>query len=254
MKTRNLLTLISLGFVALVACSSDEADEFGSSDAFCSAKAESECKNLARKCGATDDACKTKRVAACNNAAATAANQGRSYRPNAVRDCLDEIDDVYKENANSVTAEGEQQVVVVCERVFGGSKKEREPCAQTFECEGSLICDGVCIAQETVSKGGGCANAGQVCEKGTFCQDQAGKKFCVEKKKLDQPCAADNPCIEALRCVNSCIAKVAVGQPCDKDSDCSDEAPFCDLTSSPRKCRPKYESTTTACKEFGSAL
>ena len=122
MKTRNLLTLIAFGgIVALVACSSDAADKFGSSDSFCTAKAESECKNLAKKCGAAEDACKTKRVAACNNAAAAAANQGRSYRPNAVQDCIDKIDEVYKDNANTVTAEGEKAVVVVCERAFGGT-------------------------------------------------------------------------------------------------------------------------------------
>lgn len=255
MKTRNLLTLIAFGgIVALVACSSDEADKFGSSDSFCTAKAESECKNLAKKCGATEDACKTKRVAACNNAAAAAANQGRAYRANAVQDCIDKIDDVYKDNANSVTAEGEKEVVVVCERVFGGTKKEREPCAQTFECEGSLICDGVCIKQETVSLNGGCANAGQVCDTGTYCQATGGKSFCVAKNGLGDGCGVDNPCIESLRCVNRCVEKVAVGQPCDNDGECADAAPFCDLTSSPKKCRPKYESTTSACKEFGSTL
>jgi hypothetical protein len=255
MKTRNLLTLITLGgLIALVACSSDDADKFGSSDSFCTAKAESECKNIAKKCGATEADCKTKRVASCNNAAAVAANQGRSYRPNAVQDCLDKIDDVYRNGANDVTPDGEKEVGVVCERVFGGTKKEREPCAQTFECEGSLVCDGVCTTQETVSKNGGCGNAGQVCEKGTFCQDQAGKKFCFEKKKLDEPCAAESPCIESLRCVNRCIAKVPVGQPCDNDGECGDAAPYCDLTTSPKKCRPKYESTTAACKEFGSTI
>lgn len=255
MKIRNLLTLIACGgIVALVACSSEEADKFGSSDSFCTAKAESECKNLAKKCGASEDACKTKRVAACNNAAAAAANQGRSYRPNAVQDCLDKIEDVYRDNANNVTPEGEKDVVVVCERVFGGSKKEREPCAQTFECEGALICDGVCITKETVSLNGGCANAGQVCATGTYCQAQGGKKFCVEKNKLDEACGTDNPCIESLRCVNRCIARVTVGQPCDNDGECADEAPFCDLTTTPKKCRPKYESTTAACKEFGSTI
>lgn len=255
MKIRNLLTLFAFGgIVALVACSSDSADKFGSSDSYCTAKAEAECKGLAKKCGATEDACKTKRVATCNNAAAAAANQGRSYRPNAVQGCLDKIDNVYRDNGNSVTPEGEAEAAVVCERVFGGTKKEREPCAQTYECEGSFICDGVCIAPATAGKNEGCANAGQVCEKGTFCEAQAGKSFCVEKKKLGEPCKADSPCIESLRCVNTCVAKVAVGEPCDNDAECGEAAPYCDLSSSPRKCRPKYESTTAACKEFGSTL
>lgn len=255
MKTRNLLTLIAFGgIVALVACSTDDATKFGSSDAYCSARAEVECKNLAKKCGASEDACKTKRIATCSNAAAAAANQGRSYRANAVQDCLDKVADVYKDNASNVTPTGETQVGIVCERVFGGTKKEREPCAQTYECEGSLLCDGVCTTTETVAKNGGCANAGQVCETGTYCQATGSKKFCVAKNKLDEGCGVDSPCIESLRCVNRCIAKVTVGQPCDNDTECADEAPFCDLTTTPRKCRPKYESTTSACKEFGSTI
>jgi len=258
MKTRNLLTLIGFGglvaLVALVACSSDDPDKFGSSDAYCTARAESECTNLAKKCGASADACKTKRVATCNNAAAAAANEGRSYRANAVQGCIDKIEEVYKDGANNVTPEGEVEVTTFCERVFGGDKKEREPCAKNFECEGALICDGVCIKPETVAKNAGCANAGQVCEKGTYCQATGGRKFCVDKNKLDETCGVESPCIESLRCVNRCIAKVTVGQPCDTDGECADEAPFCDLTTTPRKCRPKYESTTSACKEFGSTL
>jgi hypothetical protein len=253
MKIRSLLTLIACGgVVALVACSSAEPDKFGSSEAYCTARAETECKNLAKKCGATEEACKAKRVSTCNNASAAAANQGRSYRPNAVQDCLDKIDAVYKDGANSVTPDGEKEAAAVCERVFGGSKKERETCAQTYECDGALICDGVCITKETVGKGSGCANAGQVCDKGLYCQATGSKKFCVDKNKENDACGVDNPCIETLRCVNRCIPKVSVGQPCDTDDECGDAAPFCDLSSTPKKCRPKYESTSSACKEFGS--
>jgi hypothetical protein len=255
MITRNLLTLIAFGgVVALVACSSKAADKFGSSDDFCAAKAETECKNIAKKCGASDEACKTKRTATCNTAALAAKNQGRAYRANAVQDCLDKIDEVFHDGASAVTPDGEKDVTKVCERVFGGSKKVRETCTSTFECEGALICDGVCASEEIVSLTGGCGNAGQVCAPGTYCQPQGGKRFCVDKKKQDEICGTDNPCIETLRCVNHCIAKVTVGNPCDRDDECAVEAPFCDLTSMPRKCRPKYESTTSACKEFGSTL
>jgi hypothetical protein len=257
MKIRNLLSLVTLGgLVALVACSSDEGSGLGSSDAFCSAKAETECKNLAKKCGAPDEtACKSKRVAICNNAAAAAANEGRSYRANAAQDCLDTIDDVYRDGGNSITADGELQVTKVCERVFGGNKQERQSCAKTFECDGSLICsNNVCIVEETVALNGGCANAGQVCEKGTYCQTQGGNKFCVAKNPEGEACSDSSPCIETLRCATRCVAKMPAGEPCNTNDDCADQAPLCDLTTSPRKCRPKYESTTSVCKEYGSTL
>ncbi len=258
MITRNLLTLFAFGGTFALAfssaCSSDDPVKFGSSDQYASARAEAECGNLAKKCGASVEACTTKRKTTLNNASAAAANQGRSYRPNAVQDCIDTINDVYKNGATDVTPDGEAKAEKVCQRVFGGTKPERTPCTNTFECDGALICDGVCIAEETVPLNGGCANAGQVCAAGTYCQPKGGKKFCVEKNAKGAICTADSPCVETLRCVNQCVDKVSVGEPCDTDAECSVDAPFCDLSSMPRKCRPKYESTTSACKEFGSAL
>ena len=253
MKTRNILTLIAFGgAVALVACSSTEEDKFASSDAFCKAKSDAECNGLAKKCGASLDACSKARVSTCNNAAAAAANQGRSYRSNAAQDCIDSINSTYKNNGNDVTPKGEVETTTVCERVFSGSKKASDACANTFECEGSLICDkGVCIKEEKVNVGAQCNNAGQVCETGVaYCQPRGAAKFCVESNKLNEACKADAPCIDSLRCVTDrCVAKVTAGNPCDNDGECATEAPYCDATA--KKCRPKYESTSAACKLYG---
>jgi hypothetical protein len=258
MITRNVLTFVALaGGIALFACSSDDASEkFGSSDSFCAAKAEAECTHLAAACGASADACKSKRTTVCTDGAKASAAQGRNYKSSAAQDCIDKVNSVYEGKGIGLTATKELEVTTTCDRVFGGTKAEKEACGATFECSGSLICDGVCIAQETVSKGGGCANAGQVCETGTYCQASGGtgKRFCVEKNTLDETCGADAPCVESLRCVNRCIAKVTVGNPCDKDEECADEAPYCDLTTMPRKCRPKYQAGTAICKDFGSTI
>ena len=253
MNTRNLLILMAFGgVVALAACSTAEADKFGSSDSFCDAKADAECMNLAAKCGATTDACKTLRVSACKTAAATASGGGRSYVANAAQACIDSINDTYKNGAASVSPDAEVATTKVCDRVFRGSKAERDPCGSTGECSGSLICDTVCATEETVSLNGGCGNAGQVCGTGTYCQDQGGKKFCLSKEADGAICAADKPCIETDRCVNHCVPRATSGQACNTDDDCASVAPYCDTTSSPKKCRPKYESTSGACKDFGS--
>ena len=250
MITRNLLTLIAFGgTVALVACSSvEDPVPFASSESFCTSKAETECKNLAISCGASVDACKQKRASVCNGAASTAAGQGRSYRANAAQACIDKAEAVFKEKV--ISPEGDLEVVKICERVYGGTRKERERCENTFECEGALICSsGVCATEETVSGTGACGNPGQVCAKGSYCQQQGGNKFCVAKNKLDEACGAENPCLETLRCVVRCKAKVAISGDCEVDSDCADEAPYCDVAAG-KKCGPKYQAATAACKEF----
>jgi hypothetical protein len=256
MNTRNLLSVLAFGgVVALVACSSDDADKFGTTDSFCAAKADAECNNIAvQKCGATVDACKPLRQAQCSSDASTAQSQGRSYVSGAVQDCLDSINDTYGSGGSHVTPLGETATANVCDRVFRGSKTENQACANTGECSGSLICDTLCATEQPASIGQGCGNAGQVCDAATsYCQDQGGKKFCAALEADGNICdPVMAPCVTTDRCVNHCIAKETVGQACNVDSDCADAAPFCDTTATPHKCRPKYESTSPACKTYGS--
>jgi hypothetical protein len=252
--TRNLLTLITLsGVVALVACSSVEDDPLGSSASFCDQKAAAECTALGGNdhCGATEAVCTEKRKNLCNAAASTATSQGRNYRAGSAQECLDKINEAF--SAKVITADSDLEVAKVCERVYGGSKAENAACAQTFECEGSLICDrNICVPDTTVALKGQCNNAGQVCEKGTYCQAQGGTKFCVEKNKMGDTCSADAPCLESLLCDKTCKPKVAVGEACANDGECAPEAPYCDTIL--HKCRPKYQAGTAACKEYGSQL
>lgn len=252
-KLLNVLALASGALVALVACSTTaDEDKFGSSDKFCAAKAETLCNNLALKCGATVDACKTKQAAVCNDAARAAVAQGRAYKSAAVQECLDTLDTVFGDMGIHATPTTEADAADVCDRVFRGSKTAMTPCGSTFECDGSLICDGVCATKETVGLMVGCGNAGQVCDADTYCQPLGGKNFCVAKKKDGELCGMDNPCVATERCVNHCVAKVTVSQPCDNDGECANEAPYCDLSSMPHQCRPKYESRNPACKDYGA--
>lgn len=254
MNTRNLLTLMAaFGFVgsfAALACSSTEEDKFGSSDSFCSSKAETLCNNLALKCGATVAACKSKQTSVCQQAASAAQAQGRTYVAGAVQDCLDKLNEVYADQAIHATPQTEADAAEVCDRVFRGSKAAMVPCANTFECSGSLICDGVCATKQVVGLMGGCGNAGQVCDDATYCQPLGGKNFCVAKKNDGEICGMTDPCVAADRCVNHCIPKVTVNQPCDNDGECADQAPYCDLTSTPHVCRTKYDSRNPACAPF----
>ena len=251
MNTRNLLTLIAFGgAVALVACTTTEVDKFASSDSFCSAKADAECAQLAPKCGATVDACKPKRLSACSTAASTAASLGGSYVSSAAQDCIDKISEVYKDKAANVTPATEAEAAKVCERVFKGGKAANAPCANNVECQGSLICDRtVCATEEITKITVACNNPGQICEPGAYCTPQGAVKFCVAKKVAGDICDANSPCIETLRCVNHCVALESGGQMCGADSDCAAVAPYCDPST--KKCRPKYESDSAACRDYG---
>ena len=141
MNTRNLLSVIAIGgIVALVACSSTEEDKFASSDSFCSSKAEAECNGLAQKCGATVDACKTERTALCKTGVVTAQGQGRTYKAGKVQDCLDSINNTYRNGATSVTQEAETTTDAVCARVLGGSKAELQACTNTWGEAGTSRC------------------------------------------------------------------------------------------------------------------
>ena len=257
MNTRNILTLIAFGsVVALAACSSTEDDKFGSTDTFCASRSEAYCNGLAKKCAADADTCKRTQAGKCKTSAATASSQSRTYHSNAVQDCLDSINNTYRNSGNDVTPLAETETTAVCERVFSGSKKEADACAQTYECEGALICDkGVCIKEEKVSGKAQCNNAGQTCETDRYCASQTpgAPKFCLDKPKLDEACSADIKCVETLRCVTSrCVARVTAGNPCDNDGECAAPAPYCDTAT--KKCRPKYESTSAACKDYGTGL
>jgi hypothetical protein len=255
MTTRKLLTFMALsigGLVAVAACSSTADEPFSSSDKFCASKAETLCNNLALKCGATVDACKSKQTSLCNTAASAATAQGRSYQSSAVQACLDKLNEVFGSQAVNATLKTEAEAADVCDRVFRGSKAVMTPCASTFECTGSLICDSVCAEKVIVPLNGGCGNAGQVCDDDTYCQPLGSKNFCVAKKKDGEICGTDAPCVATERCVNHCVAKVTVSQPCDNDGECANEAPYCDLTSMPHQCRPKYESRNPACKDYGA--
>jgi len=249
---RTILTIVACGgVIALAACSSSEEDAFSSSDAFCAAKADAECNNLAASCGTTVDTCKRVREDACKSAAARATGAGRAYRANAAQPCIDKVNEAF--SAKVVDPKKEAESVDLCERVFGGTKAKNAACANTFECEGALVCDrDVCSDKKETQLGEPCNNPGQVCVAGAYCQQQGQNRFCVEKKKLDEICTAEAPCNESLRCVNRCVALVAVGQPCDKDSDCAAEAPYCDGAT--KKCRIKYQAGTQACRDFGSTL
>ena len=251
---RRALGLMVLGVgLVIVACSDDEPTaKYPSSDAFCAAKATEECKDVSQLCGVAAESCKTKRTDACKAQASVALGQGRTFSSPKAETCIAKTTEVYKDRV--LVREKEEAFTEACERAFVGTKKLSERCGNRFECEGTLICDlekgSVCANEVEKKRDEFCNNPGEICVDGLYCQDRGGVKACGDRKKVDEPCDATNPCLETLRCVNRCVPKNPIGGFCDTDDEC--DTGRCDRAQAPRKCVARlYPTETGTCRDFG---
>ncbi len=241
---------VFLAVSALLACASSDnsSEKYPDVTAFCSAKATEECTQVSSICGATADVCKTKRADACKTFAAAAS--ARKYTPSYVQPCLDKTKEVYAKRV--ITPDDIKAMNDTCGRVFQGSGIRGGACKTDFDCSGAFVCDkDVCDTKVVKQKGDGCANAGEVCDKGSFCQDA---KRCAAKKTSGETCDAKAPCVEDLRCqAGTCAARVGSGELCGSDDDCAPSAPFCDKSGASPKCLAGsvYAPATPYCKDFG---
>jgi len=251
---RKMLMLVGFGAgMALLACTTDDATEkYPSADSFCTAKANEECvtSKLAEACSVANDRCKDQRLIACNKVTSAATSSGRTYRGSNVDACLQRLHEAYQDRV--VSADKDKAATEACEKVFVGLKKKSETCTGLYDCEGTLTCDlekgSVCAEKRTLAKDDPCNNPGEICGPGLYCQQRGGTKFCSDRNKEGDACKADAPCLEALRCAQTCVAKVDPGNPCDKNEDC--KSSFCNTS---KKCEAKkYAGDAFTCIDFGS--
>ncbi len=246
---RNMLTAVAFLGAVVAACSSDDDFRYPSTDAFCSAKADAECTNVAAPCGKTASDCKTARSAACTSSANTATSQGRKYKPPSADGCIDKTKALYE--LRTIPPEKETEQREVCERVFEGSKARNERCSGPYDCQASLVCDkGVCATKVVKNLDDPCANPGEVCATGAYCGTLDGLMRCLAKKDRDQLCGPDAPCKESLRCVGTCRDKFNAGDVCGASEECADAAPYCDPVQ--KRCVAKtFSAGNAACGELG---
>ncbi len=244
--------LVLTGGVVLFACGDDDGatSKYPSADAFCAAKAAEECKTTADICFVTADKCKDARKSACLGASSLATGQGRTYAAGNAEACITATTAVY---ADKTVVKAKQETFEDnCARVFSGSKKKSEVCANEFDCSGTLVCDldKLSCADKTDRKeADGCNNPGDICVTGLYCKLEGATRFCRPKGKLGQACnVKDTPCTEDLRCNGStCVNLQAGGEFCDTNAECS--TGFCN---SEKKCQARlYPSETGTCKDFG---
>ncbi len=180
---------------------------------------------------------------------------GRAYKSSAAEDCINKTNEVYAKK--TVTEQDEADLKTTCNRVFPGTKQITQACAVDEDCVEGEVCDvqvsKTCAKKNDVQVGGGCSNAGDTCVKGSYCQAQGGRSFCVAKNDVGAICAADKPCLENLRCASTglCAVKSNIGEACTADTDCSSTAgaPYCDSVS--KQCKQRFTAGTQSCKDVG---
>lgn len=253
-RTLGLIGLAGGIALVLVACGDEDepADKYPTADSFCAAKAAEECKVVAVECSVSNDKCADARKGACGAAAGTATEQGRTYRASNAEACLTKTAEVYKDRV--IDRAKEEAFEDTCARVFTGTKKENEPCTDAYQCEASLVCDlakGFCGKKTEKKENEACNNPGDLCAKGSYCQDRGGNRVCAPKGKLGESChLKDMPCQEDLRCNgSSCVALIPAGDLCDTSDECV--TAFCNAD---KKCQAKqYASETGTCRDFGGS-
>ncbi|MBX3231618.1 MAG: hypothetical protein KIT84_23680 [Labilithrix sp.] len=249
-KTLGLLMLLAPAAVCVAACGDDDpVDKYPSTDAFCAAVADTECKDTAGKCAVTPDACKNARKAACLDASSRATGQGRGYTSARVDACLAATTAAYNEPTSKAKLDARNDA---CARVFAGAKNKSEPCANEYDCSGSLVCDlqkGFCADKTARKEADACNNAGDICDDGLFCDGPAGSRFCRKARALGEACNAETPCIDTAFCNGTtCIAIAQTGQPCTDDDQCA--STYCNPTANACGTR-LYPSESGTCKDFG---
>jgi hypothetical protein len=246
-----LKTLCFLGFtsaVAVIACGDDEVSEkYPSADAFCAGKADAECKAGAEVCGATIDACKAKRTSICQSAAGTATGRGGTYRPQNAEKCINETSALYESKVVDLTKE--KAVAKTCAQVFSGTKKEKENCTDTLECESPLICSlNRCSKEVPKAIDEPCNNPGDTCPADAYCGPRGGTNECIRKNDVGDLCGESTPCLDTLRCLapGGCEERLDPGVSCDKNTDC--KSGFCDPGG--KKCAAKLVPGEAGCADF----
>ena len=266
-----VLLFVSATLVA--ACSSTPDEKYPDVKSFCGAKAKAECAGVANTCGVSVTTCEGARASACVTFAAANVSPTRTYKPANAEACLTAVTAAYADQRLTVA---EEDVTVSgsmgerCARVFEGKGAKGDACTSSFDCTGAFICAKaqtaratlVCATKAPKALGDGCANAGDTCAAGSFC-DTAGTVTCAASKKKGEACSTADPsgagdlyvpCAEALRCdAQLCADRVGVGAACASHADCASDVPYCYESAAGKRCAPSliFSPEATVCKDYG---
>jgi len=229
------LLAFTLGAAACAA--KKEEDPFATPESYCAARAAAECAHAADACLAPRADCEGARRERCMAASTAAVSLVRPYRSSNVGLCLDSVSMALadgKLTREEQSADVPGSMAYFCERVFDGTAGKAQTCASSLDCQPGLVCGRArasaelrCAAVVAKKLGDECANAGDACERGTFCGARA---ICEPLRAKDAPCSDADPCGERLRCdatSGRCVDRLGIGGVCVSHGDCLPEAPYC---------------------------
>ncbi|MFO0735726.1 MAG: hypothetical protein U0270_07595 [Labilithrix sp.] len=260
-KVLGLTFMVGVVSMFAFACGDDDAaagDKYPTVDSFCTAKAKLECSaGSVGICGVTNDACTAARKTACVTAGNAAV--GRSYTPAKAEACLNLVTNAY--NAPNDKAKY-TAYIDTCEGVFSGTKTKGQPCSNKFDCAGTLYCDlekatPLCADKSAPkNENDGCANSGDVCATGLFC-DITATPLCHKQRGVGESCALKLPCVADGYCklngsTGACLALSANGTACSVDAECAGN--FCNKAINNGTCAGRqFPTETGTCKDLGGS-
>jgi hypothetical protein len=225
-------------------------------DQFCQQYAQRECAAVAPLCGYTTASCEPTRTKDCQTRIMilqTATGGMRPFRSANAPACLDKVTAAYAKLP--ITGAVGHDLQQTCARVFQGTGKSLDPCASDLDCDGTLICDkGRCAAKAQVAAGALCANPGETCVAGESCKTAPGGGVlqCSPRRAAGEACSTADPCVEALRCVGTCVDRVVAGTPCAQDDDCASD--YCSPYTQKCSAGQSFAEGSDSCAAYTGAL
>lgn len=244
----------AVALVSLACGSSDSGPKYPDVASFCNQWATEECQ-VASRCAAPSATCQSERQADCQSFAAAATTGSRTYTPGSAETCINKIHDIYSGAAtgSAITPTQISDMNDVCSRAFSGTVGSLKACGDSYDCANGLICDkGLCASSVTKNQGDLCGNPGEVCAAGSYCAANNSVSQCAAKGAQGAACSATLPCVESLRCDNTCGPLFGAGTSCATSADCASDAPYCDPNIG-NKCDlgETFAAGAAACKAFG---
>ncbi len=220
MKFRSIVPVLLL----LVGCGEDSSSL--SPGDFFQKRAQAVCAGVAPACGMTEQSCVALRVAEQQTAYSAQLSQARVFVPANADKCLGKTKDAYNKIKGGTVALGSGDYLAMetaCANVYRGVKTTNEGCQVDADCLDGLICDKhYCGTYKVVSEVSGCANIGETCPPGYYCNLGNGVPMCAVRQGPQGGCTADIPCLEDLRCAAGlCLPKLGIGEACTAHSDCT---------------------------------
>jgi len=199
------------------------------------------------------------RLNECTNLAKNQYTLGRAFQPSNAEACLGKVRAFFsklQQGSVALSVTDYQAMNAVCSNVYRGTAVAYAPClnGEDADCIDGLVCDkGHCGPAKEITQGG-CANIGEYCSQGYYCNNTSGAYFCTSKASQYSACGDSLPCLENLRCSAAGICDVQLGMSvaCSVDQDCS--TGFCDPYAG--KCAQdiRFADGSAACLAMSSSL